>query len=162
MTQATIRDNRMRVLFAVNMEEPTSVCRSVEVLTQRLGADLYVLHVCPPNPPAFAAADPVSGLGDFASYALFDPELQQNLDKAEARAFEAFLAMSFSIPVNASLKKGFPASSILEDAKEQNIDIIVLGRRHHSRLEKFLVGDVAGDVVKHAERQVLLVPIPEE
>ena len=157
-----LSDFTMRILFAVNLEEPESVCSSVVDLANRLDAELYILHVCSPKPPAFASADPVSGLGDLASYALFDPDLQRNLDEAESSAFDAFLARSFQTPVKASMRKGFPASTILEDADANDVDMIVVGRRHHGRLERFLVGDVASDIVKHSTRQVLLVPIPDD
>ena len=43
-----------------------------------------VLHVAPPVPTsAFTSVDPMTGLGDLASYALYDPELQEELEKAE-------------------------------------------------------------------------------
>lgn len=149
----------MRLLFAVNLEEPVQVCQQVQGLAQKLSADLYILHACPPRPPAFTAADPISGLGAFASYALYDPDLQENIQKAEASAFDSFLTRSFSMPVIPSLRNGYPSEAILADAEEHHIDIIVIGKRHHSALEKFLVGDVASSVIKNANRQVLLVPI---
>ncbi|NND72045.1 MAG: universal stress protein [Rhodothermales bacterium] len=152
----------MRVLFAVDLEEPAGVCTEVAELATRLGADLLILHVCSPGPTVFTSADPVSGLGDLAAYALFDPELQKNLDEAEASAFENFLARSFTGPVKASMRKGLPATTILEDAEEHDVDLVILGHRHHSRLERFLMGDVASDVVNHASRPVLLMPITDD
>ena len=151
----------MRILFAVDLEEPTSVCEQVADFASRLDAELLILHVSSPGPTVFTSADPVSGLGDLAAYALFDPELQKNMDEAEASAFESFLARSFSRPVKASMRKGLPATTILEDADEHDVDLLILGHRHHSRLERFLIGDVANDVVNHASRPVLLMPISE-
>ncbi|MDX1430091.1 MAG: universal stress protein [Rhodothermales bacterium] len=149
----------MVVLFATKLIEPRDVTDAVADLAKRLGAELLVLHVAPPAPAsAFTSVDPMTGLGDLASYALYDPQLQRELEKAEATAFEQFLAERFSEPVRASLKVGYPAAMILEDANEHGADIIVVGKRHHGRIEKFLMGDVAGEVVEQAKLPVVLMP----
>ncbi len=153
----------MVVLFAAKLTEPEAVTDAVADLVKRLDADLLVLHVAPPAPSsAFTSVDPMTGLGDLASYALYDPDLQQELEKAEASAFDQFLADRFSGPVRASLKVGYPAAMILEDADEHAADMIVVGKRHHGRIEKFLMGDVAGEVIEQANVPVVLMPFPSD
>ena len=153
----------MIVLFAAKLTEPRDVTDAVAELAAKLGAELLVLHVAPMAPSsAFTSVDPMTGLGDLASYALYDPELQQELEKAEASAFDQFLSDRFSGPVRASLKVGYPAAMILEDAEEHAADMIIVGKRHHSRIEKFLMGDVAGEVVEQAKVPVVLMPFAPE
>ncbi len=152
----------MVVLFAAKLTEPRSVTKAVADLVRRLDAELLVLHVASPAPAsAFTSVDPMTGLGDLASYALYDPDLQRELEKAESSAFDQFLAEHFDQPVRASLKTGYPAATILEDADEHDADLIVVGKRHHGRIEKFLMGDVAGEVVERSSRPVVLMPFPE-
>lgn len=153
----------MTVLFAAKLTEPVAVTAAVADLVARLGAELLVLHVAPPAPSsAFTSVDPMTGLGDLASYALYDPDLQNELEKAEASAFDQFLSDRFEGPIRASLKVGYPAAMILEDAEEHDADMIVVGKRHHGRIEKFLMGDVAGEVVEQAQLPVVLMPFPPE
>lgn len=136
---------------------------AVSQLIERLGAELWVLHVAPPVPSsAFTSVDPMTGLGDLASYALYDPQLQEDLEKAEATAFDEFLQQRFSRKVHASLKTGYPAAMILEDAREHDVDLIIVGKRHHSRMERFLMGDVAREVSEQSDYPVLLMPVREE
>lgn len=152
----------MVVLFATKLTEPPSMTDEVSALVERLEADLWVLHVAPPVPAsAFTSVDPMTGLGDLASYALYDPQLQEDLEKAEASAFDEFLDQRFKQTVHASLKTGYPASMILEDAKEHDVDLIIVGKRHHSRIERFLMGDVAREVMEQSDIPVLLMPVSQ-
>lgn len=52
---------------------------------------------------------------------------------------------------------GDPAEAITDYAAEEGIDLIVLGAKGRSAVGKFLLGDVAGKVARHATTQVLLV-----
>ena len=150
----------MVVLFATKLTEPTSTTDTVSEIVERLNADLWVLHVAPPVPAsAFTSVDPMTGLGDLASYALYDPQLQDELEKAEATAFDDFLKRRFTGSVHASLKTGYPAAMILEDAKDHGVDLIIVGKRQHTRIERFLMGDVAREVVEQSDLPVLLVPV---
>ncbi len=153
----------MVVLFAAKLTEPEEVTKAVAHLVERLDAELLVLHVAPPAPSsAFTSVDPMTGLGDLASYALYDPDLQKELERAEATAFDQFLADRFQEPVRASLKTGHPVAMILEDAREHNADLIIVGKRRHTRIEKFLMGDVASEVLEQTDRPVLMVPFRTE
>jgi nucleotide-binding universal stress UspA family protein len=153
----------MVVLFAAKLTEPRSMTDAVSDLAERLDADLWVLHVAPPVPAsAFTSVDPMTGLGDLASYALYDPQLQEDLEKAEASAFDEFLQKRFKRSVRASLKTGYPAAMILEDARDHAVDLIIVGKRHHSRIERFLMGDVAREVSEQSDYPVLLMPVEED
>ena len=122
----------MVVLFAAKLTEPVSMTDAVSALVDTLGAELWVLHVAPPVPSsAFTSVDPMTGLGDLASYALYDPQLQEDLEKAEGTAFDEFLRARFRQSVHASLKSGYPASMILEDAQEHEVDLIILDDHRH-------------------------------
>lgn len=153
----------MRILFAVDLSEPDSAIRQVEELSSKLQADLYVLHVREPVASApVVPVDPMSGLMGFAPYSVYDPMLEENVDRAEEDAFRHFLSRHFSVPVRPALRRGDAADSILRDADDENVDLIVLGRRHHGRIQRLLVGSVADDVVRHSKRPVMLIPILDE
>ena len=56
------------------------------------------------------------------------------------------------------VKQGVPLDVILEQAKEQNADCIVIGSRGHGSLYEVLVGSVCHDVIKHSEIPVYVIP----
>ena len=51
---------------------------------------------------------------------------------------------------------GDPAQSVIEYAKENKFDLIVLGYRGHSAIEALLVGSVANKVTRYAPCSVLI------
>lgn len=153
----------MRLLFATNLTEPPPVTAEVERLAKLLEADVYVLHVISPSPAAaVTSVDPMSGLSGFAPYTLYDPEIEADIEEAEENAFRSFLVDRFTIPVHAGIRKGDPADVILEDAEDHDVDLVVLAKRRHSRLEQLLVGSTAQDVLKRATRATLVLPVADE
>ena len=56
------------------------------------------------------------------------------------------------------LKEGSPFEVILNSAEENNYDLIVMGRRGISHLERALVGSVTAGVIAHSRRDVLVIP----
>lgn len=52
---------------------------------------------------------------------------------------------------------GDPADEILSYAKENAIDMIVVGYKNYSMLEEFLIGSTASKVVKYAPCSVLVI-----
>ena len=149
----------MRILFATNLTEPSSVTGEVERLARQLNAELFVLHVISPAPAtAVPSIDPMTGLRGFAPYTLYDPQLEATMEEAEEHAFRDFLRNRFTIPVHAGLRKGDPSQVVLEDADEHRIDLLIIGKRKHGRLERLFVGSTAQDLIKHSKRPVLVMP----
>lgn len=56
------------------------------------------------------------------------------------------------------LKEGSPFEVILDSAEENNYDLIVMGRRGISHIERALVGSVTAGVIAHSRRDVLVIP----
>lgn len=150
----------MKILLSVDLSEPPAMTQMIEEMADRMQAELLVLHVCPPAPATtIAPIDPMTGLSAFAPYTHYDPQLEENIERADQNAFQSFLSERFRRPLHAALHKGDPAQLILEDADRHDVDLIVLGKHHHSRLEEWLVGSVTTEVVKHAKRPLLLYPL---
>ena len=150
----------MKLLFATDLGEPHEVVAYVEMLAEKLEAELLVLHVeIPVEQVTAIPVDPLSGVGAFAPYALYDPTLIQEIEEARQHAFEEFLRKHFTRPIRPALKEGDPAEVILRDAEEQQVDMLILGHRKHPFLERLLLGSVAEEVVKRATVPTLLIPI---
>lgn len=146
------------ILFAVDLTEPADVTSMVEHLAVRQGAELCVLHVYQPSPGSPMPVDPMTGFGDMA-YALYDPSVQASMEEAEQHEFDAFVRERFRQEVRPALLQGDPARTILQEAERLDVDLIVIGKRHHGLLERFLLGSVSEAVVGHTHRPVLVVPL---
>ncbi|MBV1790479.1 universal stress protein [Marinobacterium sp. D7] len=64
--------------------------------------------------------------------------------------------------VTARVEEGTPWRVILKVADEIDADVIVMGVRHHTAMEKFLLGSTPNRVMYNSKRPVLIVPLPGE
>jgi nucleotide-binding universal stress UspA family protein len=55
------------------------------------------------------------------------------------------------------LQSGHPAKTILQTAKDEDYDLIVIGSHGHSSIRRFLLGSVSDHVIHYADRPVLLI-----
>lgn len=150
----------MTILFAVDLTEPFSAVQWVERLTQKLQADLLVLHVdTPVEEMAQTPAEPFSGIGIYDPYSLYDPASRKEIKRSRQHAFEEFVQTNFSIPVRLALREGHPTQTIIKDAQTHKADLIVLGKRRPPILERLLIGNVAQDISEQTNIPTLLVPL---
>ena len=82
---------------------------------------------------------------------LLEEEGKKTLKSIEEKAAEA------GVEFNAVIKEGVPAEDIIGFAKEQGIDLIVMGTAGRTGLDKFLLGSVAEKVVRTAPCPVLII-----
>lgn len=151
-----------RILLALDLDEPVEMTRAVEAMASQLGAQLFALHVMPPpDMVPFSGYEGMIGL-EGLPYALYDPSLSAEREEAESNAFNRFLAERFAAPVHAALRQGDPAAVILDDADAHDADLIVLGHRHRSFMEKLFAGSVASAVLRESSRPTLFFPITDE
>lgn len=151
----------MKLMFATDLNEPVQVTDHVQRLARRLDAELFVLHVHVPTPTTPLGVDPLSGFGDIA-YALYDPAVEDAIVEAERHDLDAFVQERFSMPVRPALHEGDPARIILDDADRMDVEMIVMAKRHHSALERMLLGSVTNTVARDAHQPVLLLPVQNE
>lgn len=58
------------------------------------------------------------------------------------------------------IRTGAPAEVIVETAKEQNCDLVVMGTHGHGIIADVLIGSTANRVVKHSQIPVLVIRLP--
>jgi len=56
---------------------------------------------------------------------------------------------------------GNPAKEIVAAAEEGTFDLIILGTHGHGKLVENMMGSVAGDVIRHSRRPVMVVRLPD-
>ncbi|MFC1895763.1 universal stress protein [Thermodesulfobacteriota bacterium] len=83
-------------------------------------------------------------------------EARQTLDQAKARVEQE------NIPCETILHMGGqPHEFIVEEAKERNADLIVMGTHGRTGLRRLLMGSVVQKVIGHAPCSVMVVPTLE-
>jgi len=74
--------------------------------------------------------------------------LKQGVDQAKKAGLEAVRSLN---------EEGDVAKIVLDVAKKENVDLIVVGRRGHGRIAEFFLGSVAQKILQYADRSVLTV-----
>ncbi|MBW9141962.1 MAG: universal stress protein [Candidatus Aramenus sp.] len=85
--------------------------------------------------------------------ALKDLEKKAKADMAEATE----LAKSQGVDVITDVIEGDPATSVLDYAEKNNVDLIVVGSRGLSRFKKAFLGSVSTAILNHAKVPVMVV-----
>jgi nucleotide-binding universal stress UspA family protein len=110
-------------------------------------AKIIALHVVPDISPAlYDAALVVKG------------ELAKRVAYVKEEAQKKFdsLKKVKDLEFKALIKEGNAAKKIIETAEEENVDLIVLGRRGLSAIEKLFIGSVANQVLRNSPVPLLL------
>jgi nucleotide-binding universal stress UspA family protein len=114
-------------------------------------AKLYMLHVI---------YDVSTASGLYVPHVSFD-EMYNDLEKSAQKELEKFgceeLRGLKSMAVEYKVIRGIPYESILKFAKEQNIDLIVIGTHGRKGLDHFIFGSTAEKVIRYAPCPVLTV-----
>ncbi|HET8689549.1 MAG TPA: universal stress protein, partial [Methanosarcina sp.] len=66
-------------------------------------------------------------------------------------------AKAADVEVESVILEGHPAEKIVEFAEQNGIEIIVMGTLGRTGLDRFLLGSVAENVVRHSKTPVLVV-----
>jgi nucleotide-binding universal stress UspA family protein len=122
------------------------------MLATQLQARLTLLHVLPelalgvgPPPPAALPAL-VTYLHDL------EAKVQQELDAHLTQVQEA------GLQGDTVLVHGVPSQGILDTARDQHVDLIIMGTHGRTRAHQMLIGSVAQQVVPRASCPILLLP----
>jgi len=124
-------------------------------MARQFGAELHVLHVVD---NVFARA--ITGYG----YAAIAPNVQEDLERAGQRQVEAVVHDDDGRDlraVAATVTSINPAEAIVEYARAQAIDLIVIGTHGRGAVAHLFLGNVAERVVRLAPCPVLTVRHPE-
>jgi nucleotide-binding universal stress UspA family protein len=135
----------------------TSAVRFAGVVARATGARVTVVYV---REPFFAVGAADIGLIPLAEVAqVSQGELDQALqDKVITPAFEAAREiLAGHERVETLVLEGQPAKAMCDYAKEQNIDLIVIGSRGHSAFTELILGSVSSQVVHHAPCAVTVI-----
>jgi nucleotide-binding universal stress UspA family protein len=75
----------------------------------------------------------------------------------KATASVETIGKNTGVEVESVILEGSPASEIVDFAEKNDIDLIVMGTLGKAGLDRFLLGSVAENVVRHSKKPVLVV-----
>lgn len=120
---------------------------SADLFAKTFEAELLALHVVPDFSPAlYNTATAIEG------------ELVRRVDVIKNDAAEHLDSISKAedISFRSLVKEGNAAKKIIETAEEENVDLIVMGRKGMSALERIFIGSVANQVLRNSRVPLLL------
>jgi nucleotide-binding universal stress UspA family protein len=123
-----------------------AVRRTVELVK---GSEVTV-HVVAAYHDAGSEGEPLVGTARRARV-----DLRETAESVLSRAASELSAAGVAVETDA--REGDPAQVILDVAEEQGADLIVVGARGATGLQRFLVGGVASKLVHHAACSVMIV-----
>jgi nucleotide-binding universal stress UspA family protein len=134
-----------RILVAYDTSDQSeSAFRNGLELAARFQAELLVLSIArPPEPPTRV-------------------ELQAELESARQHYEEAFArlraaASKRGVVIQTAVEVGHPAEQIVRIAERERSELIVMGRRGKTKLERWMLGSVSERVLRYAHCPVLVV-----
>ena len=82
---------------------------------------------------------------------------QLTTEGKEATTYVENAGRAANIEVESVILEGSPADEIVDFAEKNDIDLIVMGTQGKSAIQRFLIGSVAENVVRHSKKTVLVV-----
>jgi nucleotide-binding universal stress UspA family protein len=120
-------------------------------LAERDGAELVVLTVVP-TVPLYSA-----GEGGLLYYSQFIDDLEQFHEKLLVEAIQDLQSDHEGLKVSTILRKGNPARYIVEVARVEGVDLIVIGNKGTGGLISWMLGSTSRSVAEACTVPVLIV-----
>jgi nucleotide-binding universal stress UspA family protein len=142
----------MKILIAIDGSDfSQAALQSVTARPWPADTQVKVLHVV--EPPSLLMGREMGG---------YDPEFEAVWKALRERAKDLVMKAAeklraAKLNVSTDLVEGDPKSQIIDIANEWHADMIVLGSHGRSGLNRFLMGSVSQDVVRHAHCSVEIV-----
>lgn len=141
-----------KILFCTDFSENADFAfeYALNLARQNPDSTLLLLHVVPESEAQF-----------WKSYIYevedVDQKARHDIDERLDRTYRAKVPAGVSF--QAHFRVGKDTQAILDFAKEQNADLIVIGRHGQGSLQKAFFGNVTEKVARHAPCAVLIIPL---
>lgn len=141
-----------KILVAVDMSKLSEKLVAYgHSLATRLDAEVTFLHVLP-HPYLWKGYEPwIPKDLDSEIHVIAEKKIRYYLKKAE----EQFPGLP-DHPHHVQVMEGNPADAVIKMAKEDGFNLIVVGYRGHSPIERLVVGSTATNVARYAHCSVLI------
>ncbi|MCR4666184.1 MAG: universal stress protein [Desulfovibrio sp.] len=138
-----------KILCAVDLSEHSKqVAEYACTLAKNLGASVLVVYTAPSLSQYVGFHVPPNTIENFVGEIVTGAE----------ESMQSFVAENFpNVEAKGQVLIGYAAEEILNRAKEDNVDMIVMGTHGRKGIDRILFGSVAEKVVKNATIPVLTI-----
>ena len=156
--------NMKKVLIALDYNPTAQKVAEVGFsMAKSMKAEVILLHVIT-DPVFYASAgySPIMGFSGYIDVSPLQLENVQGLKKASQEFLDKSKQHLGDKSIQTLVGEGDIADTILQTAKEEHSDIIVVGSHSQKWLEKILMGSVTEKVLNHSSIPVLIVPTKKQ
>jgi len=142
------------ILFPTDFSEGASQALQYAVdMSKRYGAKLYLVHII---------YDVVKATGWYIPHVSTD-QMYKDIEEGAKKELERFGIEELSgvKDLERSVRLGVPHEEIINFAKKNKIDIIIMGTHGRKGIDRMLFGSTASQVVRYAPCPVLTVRLPQ-
>jgi nucleotide-binding universal stress UspA family protein len=144
----------MKILVCVDLSDATEeILKTIEKLCRPLNAKIWLLHNAMPEPDTIEfKVDPIEARESLAKK--FHRQHRQIQGLAEQ-------LRKSGVDATALLVHGKTVDTILTEAADLDIDLIVVGSHGHGAMYQLLVGSISEGVLHRSSKPVLVIPTHE-
>ncbi|MCP4290063.1 MAG: universal stress protein [Gammaproteobacteria bacterium] len=144
----------MNILVCVDLSDSTEeILKRIEELCRPLNAKVWLLHNAMPEPETIEfKVDPIEARESLAKK--FHHQHRQIQEYAER-------FRKSGVEANALLVHGKTVDTILTEAADLDIDVIVVGSHGHGAMYQLMVGSISEAVLHGSSKPVLVIPTHE-
>ena len=144
----------MKILVCVDLSDSTEeLVKKIKELCQALHAKVWLLHNAMPEPETIEfKVDPIEARKSLAKK--FHHQHRQIQEYAER-------FRKSGVDATALLVHGKTVDTILTEASDLDIDVIVVGSHGYGAMYQLLVGSISEGVLRGSSRPVLVIPTHE-
>ena len=141
----------MKILVCVDLSDSTEeILKRIEKLCRPLNAKVWLLHNAMPEPDTIEfKVDPIEARESLAKK--FHQQHCQIQELAER-------LRKSGVDATALLVHGKTVDTILTEASDLDIDMIVVGSHGHGAMFQLLVGSISEGVLQRSSKPVLVIP----
>ncbi len=137
-----------KILCAVDFSEYSDkVAEYAKTMAQALGAEVDILYVSP-------------SMGHYSGFDLSAASIQnfeKQISSGAQGAMDKLIESFNTVKATGHVQHGYPSEEILRFAEENDVDMVIMGTRGRTGLDRILFGSVAEKVVKYSKVPVLTV-----
>ncbi len=146
-----------KFLVAIDLLDSTHAALEAAAEQARIfNAQLHIVHVV----NALRAVSLPNGLLAYEGGVSEMVQIEENANKDLITTLENNASLLQGIDYTAEILSGYPTRAIIEYAKHNHYDAICLGSVSRSMLDEFILGSVAGGIVRNMPTTILLSPPP--
>lgn len=150
------KKNKMKILMALdNSGYKQKIIQYSINLARALNADVVAVHVI--TKASLGTTGDLIGYYRGGKVETYLEELKKGAEKLLDEAKDAGKVENVKVSTAVLTESSSAADNIIHYAKEQQVDLITIGTKGMTGIEKFLIGSVASNVIIHAHCPVLAI-----